>query len=60
MCSGRSLDLLLIFPFGMWSLSAIRVAFVSILLAVCTFTAGFVCDRMLSISSENFVQLAFL
>ena len=35
MCSGKSLQLLCIFPFGMLCLSAISMMFVEILLAVC-------------------------
>ena len=35
MCSGKSLQLLYIFPFGMLCLSAISMMFVKILLAVC-------------------------
>ena len=35
MCSGKSLQLLYILPFGILCLSAIRMLFVKIILAVC-------------------------
>ena len=35
MCSGKSLQLLCILPFGMLCLSAISMMFVQIMLAVC-------------------------
>ena len=58
MYSGRSLALLLIFPFGMWCLSAVSMALVNILLAVCMFSEGFVLEMMSSLVYS--VQLALL
>ena len=37
MCSGKSLHVLCILPFGMWSLSAYRIMLVRVLFAVCEF-----------------------
>ena len=56
MSSGKSLQLLCIFPFGMVCLSAISMMFVKILLAVCIL----VCAKADSVSSVNCVQTAFL
>ena len=37
MCSGKSLHVLCILPFGMWSLSTCRIMLVRMLFAVCGF-----------------------
>ena len=60
MCSGSSLYLFLIFPCGMWCLSAARIVFVSILLAVCKLGGICMLVRVCSISCSNSVQSAFL
>ena len=54
MSSGRSLQLLCIFPFGMLCLSAISM-FVNILLAVCILVGLVVCAKADSVSSVNCV-----
>ena len=55
MSSGKSLQLLCIFPFGMLCLYAISMMFVKVLLAVCILVS--MAD---SVSSVNCVQSAFL
>ena len=55
MSSGKSLQLLCILPFGMFCLSAIRMMFVKIMLAVCMLVG-----MVVSVSSVNCVQSAFL
>ena len=60
MSSGKSLQLLCIFPFGMLCLSAISMMFVKFLLAVCILVGMVVCAKADSVSSMNCVQSAFL
>ena len=60
MSSGKSLQLLCIFPFGMFCLSAISMMFVKILLAVCILVDMVVREKADSVSSVNCVQSAFL
>lgn len=60
MWSGKSLQLLCILPFGMLCLSANRMMFVNILLAVCMFVGVVVCEKACSVSVVYCVQLAFL
>ena len=60
MSSGKSLQLICIFPFGMLCLSAIRMMFVKIMLAVCILVDMVVSAKADSVSSVNCVQSAFL
>ena len=60
MFSGKSLQLICIFPFGMLCLSAISMMFVKIMLAVCMLVGMVVWARADSVSSVNCVQSAFL
>ena len=58
MSSGKSLQLLCIFPFGIVCLSAISIMFVKIMLAVCILVGMVV--KANSVPSVNCVQSAFL
>ena len=58
--SGKSLQLLCIFSFGMLCLSAISMMIVKILLAVCILVGMVVRSKADSVSSVNCVQSAFL
>ena len=60
MCSGSILCLGFIFPLGMLCLSAVSIAFVIILLSVCTLFVGCMLSSMFSISCVNSSQRAFL
>ena len=60
MSSGKSLQLLCIFPFGMLFLSAISMMFVKIMLAVCILVGMMVWAIADSVSSVNCVQSVFL
>ena len=60
MSSGKSLQLLCIFPFGMLYLSAISMKFVKIMLAVCILVGMVVPGNADYVSSMNCVQSAFL
>ena len=60
MSSGKSLQVICIFPFGMFCLYAIGMMFVKILLAVCMLVGKVVCTKTDSVSSVNCVQSAFL
>ena len=60
MSSGKSLQLLCIFPFSMLWLSAICMMFVKILLAVCMLMGMVVWAKADSVSSVNWVQSACL
>ena len=53
MCSGSSLQLLCILPFGMLCLSACRSMFVNILFAVCMFVGDAVQAKAASVSVTN-------
>ena len=57
---GKSLQLLCILPFGIFCLSAIRMMFVKILLAVYMLVGIVVRAKANSVSSVNCVQSAFL
>ena len=57
MSSGKSRQLLCIFPFGMLFLSVISMMFVKIMFAVCMLVGMVVCAK---VSSVNCVQSAFL
>ena len=43
--SGKSMQLMCILPFGVWCLSAIRMMFVNIILAVCMLVGIVVCAK---------------
>ena len=60
MWSGKSMQLLCILPFGILCLSAMRIMFVEILLAVCILVGIVVWAKADSVSSTNCVKLAFL
>ena len=60
MSSGKSLQLLCIFPFGMLCLSAISMMFVKIMLEVCILVCMVVRAKADSVSSVNCVQSALL
>ena len=60
MSSGKSMQLLCIFPFGMLCLSAISMMFVKMMLAVCILVGMVVCAKADSVSSVNCVQSVFL
>ena len=60
MSSGKSLQLLYVFYFGMLCLSAISLMFVKIMLAVCILVGMVVRAYADSVSSVNCVQSAFL
>ena len=60
MSSGKSLQLLCIFPFGMLCLSAISMMFVNILLALCILVGMVVRAKADSVFSVNCVQSTFL
>ena len=60
MWSDKGLQLLCIFPFGMFCLSAISMMFVKIMLAVCMLVGMVVCVKADSVSSMNCVKSAFL
>lgn len=60
MCSGKSLHVLCILPFGMCSLSACRIMLVRVLLAVCVFVGLVVSEKAASVSSVYCFQFAFL
>ena len=60
MSSGKSLQLLCIFPFGMLCLSAISMMFVKIMLAVCILVGMVIRANADSVFSMNCVQSAFL
>ena len=57
---GKNLQLLCILPFGILCLSAIRMMFVKIILAVCMLVGIVVSAKADSVSSENCVQSVFL
>ena len=56
MSSGKNLQLLCVFPFGMLCLSDISMMFVKIMLAVCILVGMVVCAKADSVSSVNCVQ----
>ena len=60
MWSGKSMQLLCIFPFGMLRLSSISMMFAKIMLAVCMLVGMVVGAKADSVSSVNCVQSAFL
>ena len=60
MSSGKSMQLLCIFPFSMLCLSAISMMFVNTLLAVCVSVGMVVWAKADSVSSVSCVQSAFL
>ena len=60
MWSGKSLQLLCIFPFGMLCLSAISMMFVKIMLAVCMLVGIVVWAKVNFVSSVNCVESDFL
>ena len=60
MWSVKSMQLLCILPFGILCLSAIRIMFVKIILAVCMFVGIVVWTKANSVSSVNCVQSVFL
>ena len=60
MSLGKRLQLLCIFPFGRLCLSAIRMMFLKIMLAVCILVGMVVCVKADSVSSVNCVQSAFM
>ena len=60
MCSGKSLHVLCILPFGMWCLSACRIMLVRMLLAVCGLVGVVVSEKADSMSSVYCFQFAYL
>ena len=60
MCSGISLHVECILPFGMLCLAAWIMMFVKMVFAVCMFGGGRMSEKAASISVVNCVQFAFL
>ena len=60
MCSGSSLHVECILPFGMLCLSARRLMFVKMVFAVCISGGGGMSEKAASVSVVNCVQFAFL
>ena len=60
MCSGSSLHVECILPFGMLCLSSWRMMFVKIVFAVCMSGGGRMSEKAASVSVVNCVQSAFL
>ena len=60
MCSGSSLHVECILPFGMLCLSAWRMMFVKMVLAVCMSGGDRMAEKAASVSVVNGVQFAFL
>ena len=60
MCSGSSLHVRCIFPFGMLCLPAWKIMFVKIVFAVCMSGGGRMSEKAASMSVVNCVQFAFL
>ena len=60
MCSGSSLHVECILPFGIMCLSAWRMMFVKIVFAVCMSGGGRMSDKVASVSVVNGVQFAIL
>ena len=60
MCSGSSLHVECILSFGMLCLSAWRMMFVKMVLAVCMSGGGRMSEKAASVSVVNCVQFAFL
>ena len=60
MCSGCSLHVECIFPFGMLCLSARRMMFVKMVFAVCMSGGDKMSEKAASVSVVNCVQFAFL
>ena len=60
LCSGKSLHVLCISSFGMWSLSACRIMLVRKLFAVCGFVGFVLSGKAASVSSMYCFQFAFL
>ena len=60
MCSGSSLHVEHVLPFGMLCLSAWRMMFVKIVFAVCMSGGGRLSEKAASVSVVNCVQFAFL
>ena len=57
MFSDKSLHVLCILPFGMWCLSACRIMFVRMLLAVCGFLVVVVSEKAVSVCCFQFAFL---
>lgn len=60
MCMGKGVVRVFSLPLGMWCLSAVRIAWVSVLLAVCGSCEAELLVRIFSISAVKFVQFALL
>ena len=60
LCSGSSLHVGCIFPFGMLCLSAWRMMFVKMVFAVCMSGGDRMSEKVASVSVVNCVQFAFL
>ena len=60
MCSGSSLHVGYILPFGMLCLSAWRMMFVKMVFAVCMSGSGIMSEKAVSVSVVHCVQFAFL
>ena len=60
MCSGSSLHVECILPFGMFGLSAWSMMFVKMVFAVCMSGGGRMSEKVVSVSVVNCVQFAFL
>ena len=60
MCSGSSLHVECILPFGMLCLSAWKIIFVKMVFAVCMSGGGRMSEKAASVSVVNCVQFAFL
>ena len=60
MCSGSSLHVECVLPFGMLCLSAWRMMFVKMVFAVCMSGGGCILEKTASVSVVNCVQFAFL
>ena len=59
-CSGSSLHVQCILPFGMLCLSAWRMMFVKMVFAVCISGGGLMSEKAASVSVVNCVQFIFL
>ena len=60
MCSGSSLHVECILPFGRLCLSAWRMMFVKMVFAVCMYDGGRMSEKAASVSVVNCVQFTFL
>ena len=60
MCSGSSLHVECILPFGILCLSAWRMTFVKVVFAVCMSGGGIMSEKAASVSVVSCVQFAFL